>query len=313
MSLKLGDDELKKYTGEIGLFIVAIIWGSGFVGTQLAIDSGLRPNQIMAIRFFIATILMSAIFWKNIKDINKSTIKAGMMIGTFLFIGFVFQTYGILFTTPSKNAFITATNVVIVPFIGYILYKRKLDKIGIISSIISLIGIGILSLESDFSVSIGDVLTLICAFGFALHIFFTGEFAKEHDPIALTAVQLGTAFVLSLGLLLITKETNIPISAKGLGAVGYLAVFSTTICFLLQTVCQAKTTQTKTAIILSTEAVFGTIFSIIILKEVVTVKMVVGSILILFGIIMAETKLSFLTKKDKQIEETSIIKEEPLS
>lgn len=304
---------MKKYTGEIGLFIVAIIWGSGFVGTRLAIDSGLSPNQIMAIRFFIATILMSVIFWKNIKNINKSTLKAGIMIGIFLFIGFAFQTYGILFTTPSKNAFITATNVVIVPFIGYLLYKRKLDKIGIISSVIALIGIGILSLEPDFSISLGDFLTLICSFGFALHIFFTGEFVKDHDPVALTAVQLATAFVLSLVLLLIAKDTNIPITAKGLGAVGYLAIFSTTICYLLQTVCQAKTTQTKTAIILSTEAVFGTIFSIIILKEVITVKIIVGSILILSAIIMAETKLSFLTKKDKKIEETSVIKEEPLS
>lgn len=299
--------------GEIGLFIVAIIWGSGFVGTQIAIDSEFTPNQIMTLRFLISAILISVICYKNIKNTDKSTIKSGVILGIFLFIGFAFQTYGILYTTPSKNAFITAVNVVIVPFIGFIIYKRKLDKIGIISSIISLMGIGVLSLESDFSISIGDLLTLICAFGFALHIFFTGEFAKNKDPIALTAIQSFTAFILSLILLLITKETNIPISAKGLGAILYLAIFSTTICFLLQTICQRKTTQTKTAIILSTEAVFGTIFSIIILDEVITIKMIIGCVLIFVGIIMAETKLSFLNKNKKEIRDIDIMKEEPLS
>lgn len=299
--------------GEIGLFIVAIIWGSGFVGTQIAIDSEFTPNQIMTLRFLISAILISVICYKNIKNTDKSTIKSGVILGIFLFIGFAFQTYGILYTTPSKNAFITAVNVVIVPFIGFIIYKRKLDKIGIISSIISLMGIGVLSLESDFSISIGDLLTLICAFGFALHIFFTGEFAKDKDPIALTAIQSFTAFILSLILLLITKETNIPISAKGLGAILYLAIFSTTICFLLQTICQRKTTQTKTAIILSTEAVFGTIFSIIILDEVITIKMIIGCVLIFVGIIMAETKLSFLNKNKKEIRDIDIMKEEPLS
>ncbi len=76
-----------------------------------------------------------------------------------------------MYTTPSKNAFITATNVVIVPFIGFILYRRKLDKIGIISSLVALIGIGILSLEADFSINFGDFLTLICSFD--LHFIYS--------------------------------------------------------------------------------------------------------------------------------------------
>lgn len=300
---------MKKYSGEIGLLIVAIIWGSGFVGTQIAIDSNFTPNQIMAIRFFISAALINIIFYKNIKLINKETLKAGIMLGIFLFIGFAFQTYGIMYTTPSKNAFITAANVVIVPFIGFLVYRRKLDKTGIFSSIIALIGIGILSLDNNFSISIGDLLTLICSFGFAFHIFFTGEFAKDKDPIALTGVQTTTAATLSIVLLLVTKETSIPMNIKGFGAITYLAVFSTTICFLLQTICQKKANQTKTAIILSTEAVFGTIFSIIILNEILTSKMIIGCILIFVAIIIAETKLSFV-KKDKDVD---IMKEEPLS
>lgn len=287
---------------KIGLIIVAIIWGSGFIASQIALDEGFTPNQIMALRFFISSILMVVIFYKHIKFINKNTIKSGIIMGIFLFIAFSFQTYGLIYTTPSKNAFITAINVVIVPFIGYVVYRRKLDKISIISSIISIIGIGILSLEADFSINFGDFLTLICAVGFAMHIFYTGEFTSKHDPIALTIIQLTTAFLLSLTLLIFTGETGMSFNVKGLGAIGYLGVFSTTVAFLLQTICQSKTTQSEAAIILATESIFGTLLSAIILSEIITTKMMLGCSLIFLAIIMAETKLSFLIKKKVELE-----------
>ena len=299
-----GNVLLKKYIGEIGLISIAVIWGSGFVGTQLALDGGLTPLQLITLRFLIASLLLNVIFFKQIKEnVNKEILKKGSVLGFFLFTAFVVQTIGILYTTPSKNAFITATNVVIVPFIGYFIYKRKLDKIGMISSIITLLGIGILSLQSDFSINIGDFLTLICAFGFAFHIFFTSEYASKFNPIVLTSIQFSVAFLLSLVAQLFMGEAKIDAATNGyLGAL-YLGIFSTTIAFLMQTICQRKVNGTKTAIILSTEAVFGTLFSIIILKEVVTLKMILGSVIIFISIIMAETKLSFLKKKNTYMEE----------
>lgn len=293
---------MKKYIGELGLILIAIIWGSGFVVNKFSLDGGFTPIQIITLRFFIASMLLNVMFFKRIKkNIDKDIIKKGSLLGIFLFIAFAVQTFGLLYTTPSKNAFITAANVVIVPFIGYVIYKRKLDKIGIISSIITLIGIGILSLEADFSINFGDFLTLICAFGFAGHIFFTSEFAINKDPIILTSIQFSVAFILSLIVQVLIGEIKIDAQFKEYLGVLYLGVFSTTIAFLVQTICQKKVSGTKTAIILSTEAVFGTIFSIILLNEQVTSKMIVGSLLILISIIMAETKLSFLKKKDNYI------------
>jgi drug/metabolite transporter (DMT)-like permease len=295
---------VKKHIGEIGLILVSIIWGSGFVGTQLALDGGLTPLQLITLRFLIASILINVIFFKQIKaNINKAVIKRGIVLGVFLFLAFVVQTIGLLYTTPSKNAFITAANVVIVPFIGYFVYKRKLDKIGIISSLMTLIGIAILSLEADFSINVGDFLTLICAFAFAFHIFFTSEFASKYSPIVLTSVQFGVAFLLSLVAQIFIGEGKIDADMSGyLGAL-YLGVFSTTIAFLVQTICQRKVEGTKTAIILSTEAVFGTLFSILMLNEPVTIKLVLGSGIIFVSIIMAETKLSFLKQKSTYIKE----------
>ena len=290
-----------KYKGEIGLGLTALIWGSGFIGVSISLSGGLTPLQIMTIRFFIGAVLLGIIFFKEIKNnITKEAVKAGSMIG--VFFAFVFQTIGMSYTTASKNAFLTAINVVIVPFIGFVLYKRPLDKYGIISSIIAILGIGILSLEADFSINFGDFLTIICAFGFAFHIFFTGEFVKKHNPIVLTVVQFSVATVLSLIVQILFNEIKIEAQMSSIMGVLYLGVFSTTVAFLLQTVCQKDVSETKSAIILSLESVFGTILSVIILHEVLTIRMVIGCLVIFCAIIISETKLSFL-KKDKLKEE----------
>lgn len=84
-----------------------------------------------------------------------------------------------------------------------------------------------------------------------------------------------------------------------MASVGYLALFSTTIAFLVQTICQAKTTESEAAIILATESIFGALLSAIILKEIITFKMIIGCSLIFFAIVMAETKLAFITNKFK--------------
>lgn len=293
---------MKKYIGEIGLFIVAIIWGGGFVATQAALDGGLTTSQIMTLRFFISAVLMTVIFFKQIKNnLSMGTLKVGVILGICLFLGFFLQTLGLNYTTPSKNAFITSVNVVIVPFIGLLLYRRKIDKFGMASSFMAIIGIAVLSLSADFTVNLGDVLTLLCAFGFAFQIFFTSEFVKNHNPVALTAIQFFTAFVLSFIAQIFMGELKMHSTASGYMGILYLAVFSTTICFLLQTICSKMVDGTRVAIILSTEAVFGTILSIIILGEPVTVRMIIGSLIIFTSVITAETKLSFLTFfKNKQ-------------
>lgn len=289
---------MKKYRGEIGLFVIAIIWGSGFIGTKLALDGGLSPIQTLTLRFFIASIILGIVFYKQIKEsISKESIKSGAWLGLFSFIGFSTQTLGLVYTTVSKNAFITAVNVVIVPFIGFVLYKRKLDKIGIIGSFMALLGIGILSLEPDLSVNFGDFLTFLCAIGFAFHIFFTGEFSSKYNVYVLTVTQFVVAFILSLGLQIITNQIHLQASPAGYMGALYLGTFSTAIAFLLQTICQSKVDQTRSAIILSTESVFGTIMSIIIFHEILTLRMIIGCIIIFISIIIAETKLSFLKKK----------------
>ncbi|MFJ5759048.1 DMT family transporter [Neobacillus sp. NPDC093182] len=286
---------MQKYMGEIALTITAIIWGSGFVASAIALEH-FTPYQILAGRFIIGTIILSIIFHKRLKNINKSTIIKGAVLGIFLYLAFALQTVGLQFTTPSKNAFLTAVNVVIVPFIAFVMYKRKIDIYELVGAILAMIGVGILSLKLSADINIGDLLTLGCAFGFAFHIFYTAKYVKDSDPVSLTLIQMVTAAIIGSIVVVFKGETSVVMETEGLFSLLYLGIFSTTIAYLLQTVAQKMITETKAAIILSTESFWGMVFSVAILDEAMTIKMVLGAILILCAIIISETKLPFLKK-----------------
>lgn len=277
---------MKKYLAIVGLILVTIIWGGGFVASDMALES-LLPFQIMAIRFFLATVLMGGISIKKLRGMKKEEIKAGVLMGIALFAGFALQIIGLQYTTPSKNAFLTALNVVIVPFIAFVICKKKIGAKGIIGAIMAIVGVGILSLEKDLTLGIGDGLTLLCAVGFAFQIFLTSEFVKKYRAVVLNFVQMCTAFVLSVISLFCFGELKFAVTTKGWFSVLYLGVVSTTICYLLQTASQKYVDETKAAIILSMESVFGTLFSILILKELITVRMVIGCVIILTAVIIS--------------------------
>ena len=273
---------MKKYMAIAGLILVTVIWGGGFVASDMALDS-LLPFQIMAIRFLLASVLMGGISIRSLKGVKREELKAGALMGTALFLGFSLQIIGLQYTTPSKNAFLTATNVVIVPFIAFLICRKKVGLKGIAGAVLAIAGVGLLSLD------LGDGLTLICAVGFAFQIFLTSIFVKKYRASVLNFVQMCTAAVLSLVFMAASGQVQFQVTAKGWGSVLYLGIISTTICYLLQTACQKYVDETKAAIILSMESVFGTLFSVIILHESITLRMILGCVIILGAVILANS------------------------
>src|SRR5690625_2040079 len=126
---------MRRFYGEIGLIITAIIWGSGFVATAMALTT-YTPYQTMAIRFLVGGLLLTVIFYKRIEQLTKQMIIKGAILGTLLYISFALQTVGLQFTTPSKNAFITTVNVVIVPLIAFIFFKKRLNRFEVTGAIL---------------------------------------------------------------------------------------------------------------------------------------------------------------------------------
>ncbi len=151
----------------------------------------------------------------------------------------------------------------------------------------SVAGVALLSLDRNFSLGLGDGLTLICAVGFAFQIFLTSEFVKKYRATVLNFIQMITAFLLSFISLIAFGETQFHVTGKGILSVLYLGVISTTVCYLLQTASQKYVDETKAAIILSLESVFGTLFSILILGEIITPRMLAGSVIILGAVVIS--------------------------
>lgn len=278
---------MKNYLGILGLMTVTVIWGGGFVASDMALET-LTPFQIMAVRFFIAAVIMTLLGVKQIRTISKEEVRCGFWLGTALFGGFALQIIGLQYTTPSKNAFLTATNVVFVPFIALVIYHKRIEARSLVGACMAVAGAGVLSLQQDFSIGIGDGLTLLCAVCFALQIFLTGEYVGRIRPTVLNFLQMATACVLSVIGLICSGGFSFHPSLKSLLAVLYLGIVSTTVTYLLQTVSQKYVDETKSAIILSMEAVFGTIFSVVLLHESVTVRMLAGSALILAAVLISE-------------------------
>lgn len=278
---------MKKYLGILGLLTVTVIWGGGFVASDMALET-LTPFQIMLIRFLIAAVIMTLLGAKQIRTITREEARCGFRLGAALFGGFALQIIALQYTTPSKNAFLTATNVVFVPFIALVIYRKKIEIKSLIGAGMAVAGAGVLSLKEDFSIGLGDGLTLLCAVCFALQIFLTGEYVGRIRPAVLNFLQMTAACILSAAGLLLSGDFTFAPSTRSLLAVLYLGIVSTTITYLLQTVSQKYVDETKSAIILSMEAVFGTFFSVVLLHENVTVRMLAGSALILAAVLVSE-------------------------
>jgi len=292
---------MKRYMGDAALMITAIVWGSGFVVTAIALQY-LTAYQVMAGRFVLATLIMLVIFGYKLKMFNFSIVWRGAVLGIILYVSFALQTVGLEYTTPSKNAFITAVNVVVVPMIAFVVYKRGIDRQEVIASVIALMGIGFLSLQGNLTINFGDFLTLLCAIGFAFDIFYTNMFVQKEDALSLTLMQFITAS--TIGVIVLSFQGNLTLSMEkeGMYALVYLAIFSTTIAYVCQNWAFQYTTATRAAIILSTEALFGTIMSVIILKEILTGRMIFGAVLIMVAILIAELKpfVYFKRRRDER-------------
>lgn len=224
---------------------------------------------------------------KYLKKARKEELVAGILMGLALFLGFALQTVGLKYTTASKNAFITSLNVVIVPFIAFVILRKKIALNSILGAFLSILGLALLSLDANLKISTGDALTLLCAIGFAFQIFLTGEFVKKYSFELLNFIQMLTAFILSLFCLIIFREFEFIYTKNSILSVLYLGIISTCLCYAIQSLCQKYVDETRSAIILSMESVFGTIFSVLILKEKIDLKMFIACIIILLAVIIA--------------------------
>jgi len=291
---------------DASLFIAALIWGTGFIASQMAIDSGMSYGLIMLIRFAIATGIIGFVFRKHLTGFTHTEIKHGIIAGVILFGAFYIQTVGLSFTTPSNNAFFTATNVMMVPFLAWFVLKKKPEAKSFICAVLCFIGMAVLSISNGdgFRVNPGDALTLLAAVFFAGHIVALTVSNEKVDYRKLAFLQVAVTAILSLIVFLtidirsFTTDTLV----RGLPSVIYLGVLSSCIAFFIKTWALKYTAPAKASLIISTEAVFGSIFSIMLGFEMLTFALIIGGALILFSVIL--TEVNILNRRSAEYEPT---------
>jgi len=298
----------QKYLADLVLLLVTVVWGTTFVVVQNAIRF-LPPNTFNGIRFLIASIFLLGIilifFPYELKNISKNTLKAGGIIGFFLFVGYALQTIGLVYTTPTKSAFITGLSVVLVPIFAFTILKIKPNINAIIGVSISAIGLYFLTIGDSFIPNIGDLLTLGCAISFAFQIVFVSNYANKFSAIILAWLQITLVALLSLVFAYLFEQVNLNTLSNALMAKEFLfsllitSIFATAIAFIVQVKFQAYTSPTHVAIIFATEPVFGALTSYLVNGELLSLQGWLGSGLILLGVLITELPISLLFYKEK--------------
>lgn len=272
------------------IIIATIIWGSSFVIVK-DVTNLLPPGWILAVRFTAASIIMGvALLGRRQLYLEKSHVGFGLLFGLAMFLAYYLQTVGITDTTPGKNAFLTGTYCVIVPFLAWGLNRRRPNRFNIAAAFLCIVGVGFISLDGDFSIRFGDAMTLACAFFYALHIILVSRFAQSRDIYVLTLWQFIGVAACSWLVGIFTEPmpawNELPLECWA--SLAYLAVACTTLALLFQNIGQAHLPPASAALLLSLEAVFGVAFSVALGAEELTLRVVVGFALVFAAIVVSE-------------------------
>ena len=280
------------------LFSAALIWGTSFFIMKNALDS-LPVYALLALRFTAGAILLSIVCFKKWKDFTVDYLWRGAIVGGFLFTAYTVQTFGLSFTTPSKNAFLTAVYCVLVPFFTWMVVHRRPDRYNIAAAVLCVAGVGLVSLNEALTINIGDLLTLLCAVFYAAHIVAVEKLSPGKDIYLITIFQFAFAALYAWVFSLTTEV--FPAQALRDPAVflplAYLCVMATTVALLFQNVGQIWSDPASASVILSLESVFGVMFSVVCYGDEVSLKMLCGFAIIFVAVICSETKFSFLRKR----------------
>ncbi len=288
--------------GEFLLLFATVAWGTSFFILKDTIEK-VPTFYVLAIRFLLSSIVLALVFIKKLKKANKKLLLQGAFLGVLLTCAYVFQTIGLKYTTPSRNAFITASYVIMTPFLYWIIAKCVPKSYSVVSAVLCIIGIGFISFtgngENGANNFLGDTLTFISAIFYALQIIFIGKFqSKNSDTGSLLVIELSTVSVIMIALSLIFElPKGVAVYSLNLDQIiniAYLAVVCTLLAQLCMIYGQKFTTVNQTALISSLEAVFGTFFSVLFKRETLTVMLIIGFSVVFIAMLINELKIDVL-------------------
>ncbi|WP_244835187.1 DMT family transporter [Clostridium sp. BJN0001] len=302
---------MKHLKGNIILIITAVIWGFAFAFQSVAMDK-IGPCTFLAARSLVGGIFLVPCVYiinffntdtkKNEKNFNKKElIIASTICGIIIFAASLVQQVGIIYTSVGKSGFITALYIVIVPILGIALKKKAGLKVWF-SVLLSGIGLYFLCINESFSINIGDILTLICAFLFSIDILVVDYFSKRVNGVKMSCIQFLVCGFISLVVAFIFEKPEISQLIQAVIPILYAGVLSSGVGYTFQIIAQKDTSPVVASLIMSLESVFSVIGGFLILGETLTEKEITGCILMFSAIILSQIpdiKLKVISKNKK--------------
>ena len=274
------------------LLIAAAIWGMGTVVIKATVDS-FPPAWLVGVRFTFAGLILAIVLFPRLKKaLDLDHLKKGAVLGVFIFLSYWSNSTGLTDTTASNSAFLTSLYCVIIPFLRWALSGPRPTKFNIAAALVCVAGVGCVSFagSTDFSLRFGDAITLLSAVFLSFHVVCTSKYAGGRDMMVLTIIQFIVAGLLGFAAALVFEP--MPVFAElGLEtyvSLGYLIVFASCIALLLQNIAVAHVDPAPASLFLATESVFGVVFSVLFLGEMLTGPLFIGFGLIFAGIIVSE-------------------------
>lgn len=316
---------MSSFAGPLLILLCTVVWGSAFVAQKLGADHfgpfaiscyrnllagfflwgalGLRRQFARRVRSeFGGSLLESS--WK------RTEILGGAASGVVLFVAMLAQQLGIERTTPGVSAFLTANYVLIVPVLAWIVGKGR-PGVGVVTGVgLALVGTYFISISTStpaaatapLSIGAGELWTLGCAVLFAVQIMVVDHFAPGSDMLRFSMVQMFVAGLVALPFVFLPSElarASWQGFVKGVPALVYLGVFSSGIAYTLQNLGQARTPPALAAILMSMESVFGAFFGWLLLGDVLSLRQIVGCLLVLSAVILSQLLSARRTKNFK--------------
>ncbi len=287
---------------DLSLILITLVWGSSFLVVKDAL-SVMTPLWLLALRFSLASVILLVFFPRIFRSARREVVFSSLVVGVFLYFGFVFQTWGLMFTTPAKSAFITGCSVPLVPLLNLAIFKVRIRPAVAAGNGMAFLGLYLLTRPDDLhSINRGDVLTLICAVAFALQIIFIGRYAPRVPYRQLAVFQVFWACLFSVPAALLVGVPRLDYTISIYMSVIYLALFCSAIAFLVQSYAQQHTSAARAALIFSLEPVFAAAASMTFFGERLTGAEWVGGTLIVLGVMAGEVPvLEFIKERAKKL------------
>lgn len=297
----------KQLFGSAILLLATIIWGSAFISQSIGMDH-IQPFTFQAVRCFLAVLGLLpviAIADRSKKDgktflsrwADKKLWTAGILCGLPLFLACNLQQIGLVDTDPGKSGFLTAMYIVIVPILG-VFFKKKITVMAPISVVLAVGGLYCISCVGVTHISIADLLTVGCAFMFAIQILFVDKYAGSVDPLRLNLIQALVCSALS-GVIMLCTETptlaGISACALPLAHAGFLSMGA---AYALQIIGQKQVEPTAASLIMSLESVFALIFGILFLNEELGTWKLIGCGLMFCAVVLSQIPVKNSKQKE---------------